>query len=361
MILLQNATKNFLRNSSSNILNFTKEYALCLLISKGKKNCRAMALNLGLKETHVSGLLKNSIYEREALQKFFIALVNMASTAKNPGVIITDLTQITKLYGRKLEKCCYDYNSSMKLALKGLSLVTLVWTNGKIVIPLNFEVWIREKDLKNKIKYEKKTNFAKKLILDYKDKIPFKYIALDGEYGNEDFLRFLHDNDLKYVMRMPKNRLVTIDDKQCTLAKQDAFQLKRNSKYIKKRGSYKGIPAYFISHKRNGHNNTKDVVFIVSNLDLPTPKSYILAYELRWPIEKMFRTLKQHLGLKECYSNSFDKQSAHIFATLLAFTELEIQKITKRKKSPEAILHNLRVQNIAQINSEFVLGEGILM
>ena len=51
-------------------------------------------------------------------------------------------------------------------------------------------------------------------------------------------------------------------------------------------------------------------------------------------VEKFFRTSKQSLGVKDCQSTSVEKQRAHIFATFVAFTELENQKIFKKKKSP---------------------------
>ena len=139
------------------------------------------------------------------------------------------------------------------------------------------------------------------------------------------------------------------------------FQLKRNTKYVKAKGSYKGINMNFISHKRKGKNNTKQVVFIASNIDGLAPKEYVDLYDGRWPIEKMFRTLKQSLGLQQCQIVSDENQRAHIYATFLAFLELETQKINKKKKSPEQVLKDLRFQNVAKMNPEFTLGDGIIM
>jgi hypothetical protein len=92
-----------------------------------------------------------------------------------------------------------------------------------------------------------------------------------------------------------------------------------------------------------------------------TPKQHILAYEYRWPIEKFFRTAKQHLGIQDCQSTFIKKQRAHIFATFLAFIELEVQKIYKKKKSPEQVLKVIRDQNRLQKNPPPPLLEGLIM
>jgi hypothetical protein len=57
-----------------------------------------------------------------------------------------------------------------------------------------------------------------------------------------------------------------------------------------------------------------------------TPKQHILAYEHHWPIEKFFRTAKQHLGVRDCQSTSIKKQRAHIFGFYRIRSTKDIQK-----------------------------------
>ena len=210
-------------------------------------------------------------------------------------------------------------------------------------------------------KYKKKAEISRDLIAKWKSKIPFGYIALDGAYASECFLRFLHENNLKYSIRMPKNRIVEINGIYTQLKNQKAFNLIKNERYKTAKGTYKGIPAYFTCHKRKGKNNTRQVVFVISNLENLTPKQHILAYDLRWPVEKLFRTSKQHLGIQHCQSTSSKKQRAHIFATFVAFAELEIRKISKKKKSPEQVLKEIRPQLKVKKNPLLLLGEGFIM
>ena len=106
---------------------------------------------------------------------------------------------------------------------------------------------------------------------------------------------------------------------------------------------------------KKGINNSKQIVFIVSNLKNLSAKQHVLAYSKRWPIEKMFRTLKQSLGAKDCQSIKKEKQEAHLYATFFAFVELEIIKNDKKKRSPEEALQLLRFQN--KVNRTHSLAE----
>jgi len=230
-----------------------------------------------------------------------------------------------------------------------------------VLIPLDFDFWIRKKDLDNEDLYKKKTEISEELILEWRDQVPFAYTSLDGDYGNEYFLKFLYEINLFYSIRMPKDRRVVIDGKELPLKDHSIFQLKRNERYKTAKCTYKGIPAYITSHKRKGPRGTKQIVFVISNMEGLSPKQHIDAYAFRWPVEKMFRTLKQYLGLQECQSTSVEKQRAHIFATFLAFTELEMHKINKKKKSPEEVLKFFRVQNTLKIKPQINLLENSIM
>lgn len=361
MHLLQYAQK-IRKDSSTFLAKSTKVYVLSMLMSTGKKNCSAMSSELGLSYRSLHQYFDNFGQQKNEIKRLLANLANYFSTEANPGVLIVDTTQIMKLYSRKMEFVCYDFNGSMKNIFKGISCVTVAWCNGEVLIPLDFDFWIREKDLKGGKKYKKKTEIARELILEWKDKVAFSYIPLDGDYGNETFLRFLHQHDLLYSIRMPTTRKVAIENEpEIALKKQPFFQFKRNARYKSTKCTYKGIETYITAHKRNGPNNTKQTVFVVSNMENLSPKQHIDAYELRWPIEKTFRTTKQHLGLQHCQSISIEKQRAHIFASFLAFVKLELIKIDKKKKSPEEALKFFRCQNLPQKNQPIIDLEGFIM
>lgn len=358
-------TFQFVLNSSKKFnqlfCSSARKYILSLLISEGKKNCTAMSNELGVSYHSIYKFLDPLEFQEKAFKEYLISMVNMHAKKENPGVLIVDNSQIMKLYSKKLKCVCYDFNSVMKFPLKGMSCVTCAWTNGKVVIPLDFDFWIRKKDLDDEKKYKKKTKLSTILISEYKDKIPFAYVALDGDYGNKYCFDFLYENKLEYSIRIAKNRIVLINGIEAQLKNHKVFKFKKNEKYKMAKGIYKGQEMYFIAHKRNGPNGTKQVVFIASNIKGLTAKQHVEAFALRWPIEKMFRTFKQSLGIKDCQSTSVQKQRAHIFATFVAFAELENKKNFKKKKSPEEVLKIIRFQNRLKKKTVLAIVEGLIM
>lgn len=347
--------------SQKKILSSFKIYILSLLLTITKKNCASMSRSTGFSYSSISNSLDCFISNKKAIQKYLISLIHLYSTKENPGVLISDSSQLMKPYARKIEGLGYDYNGCMKAVFRGITNTTLAWSNGKITIPIEFDFWISKKSIKKPNRYRKKTEIAKDQIFKWKNKIPFKYVLLDGEYGNEEFIRFLKKNDILYSIRMACNRNVCINGIKAQLRNHITLKLVRNQKYKMAFGYYKGIPANFIAHKRKGKKGSKQIIFIVSNIEGLCAKEHILVHKKRWPIEKMFRTLKQSLGITECQSTSAKKQEAHIYATFLAFVELEKMKIDKKKKSPEKVVHEIRFQNSFKKMSSFNELEGLIM
>ena len=346
---------------NQSISSSAKKYVAALLISRGRKNCSSMSYELGIPYNSIYSFLDPEDFQEKTFKNYLISMVYIYATKENPGVLIVDSSQIIKLYSKKLLCIGYDFNGSMKLVLKGISCVTAAWTNGKIIIPLSFDFWIRKKDLSNNKKYIKKTALSIALIDEYKDKIPFGYVALDGDYGNEYCFDYLQKNNLKYSIRILKSRVVSINNIETQLKNHNVFKLKKNEKYKASRGTYKNKEMYFIVQKRKAPKGKTQVVFIASNIKGLTAKQHVQAFSLRWPIEKMFRTLKQSLGIKDCQSVSVQKQRVHIFATFIAFSELEKQKIFKKKKSPEQVLKKIRFKNRPKRNLYLAVLKGLIM
>jgi len=353
--------QNSQKKSNNFLTRFIKNYVLGLFICVGKKNCNTISTAMGVSYYSVYRSFWHFKRRKKEILNYFINLVHLHATKENPGILVVDSTQIKKMYSKKSDLICYDRNGSMKTVLKGISCVVAAWTNGRIVIPLLFDFWVREKDITDDRKYRKKTEISKELILELKDKIPFAYAALDGDYGNEEFLLFLYTCRLKFSVRMPSNRKVVIGVIEENLKKHPALRLVRNERYKKVQGFYKGTPVIIVAHKRKGKNDKKQVVFIVSNIQGLSAKQHVKAYACRWPIEKMFRTTKQKFGLENCQCIPEEKHEAHVTFVFLAFTEAELIKITSRQKSTEESVRFIRGQILSKMNPGYKHWKGLFM
>jgi len=188
------------------------------------------------------------------------------------------------------------------------------------------------------------------------------YALLDGAFASINMLCFFKKHSFDFCMRIARNRvIISKNGIKAQLQKHPMLRFKRNQCYKTINATYKGVECFFTAHKRYSKNrNSYDIVYIVSSLNIPA-KEQAKAYNIRWNIEKIFRTTKQSLGLTDCQSTSLQKQQLHIFSVFLAYTKLEEQKVYRRKKSVEQILTNMRAQKTSLNCFESYLQEQTIM
>ena len=203
---------------------------------------------------------------------------------------------------------------------------------------------------------------AQELIHRLKSLIPIDYAILDGAFASFKMIDFFNKNNINYCMRIPRNRvIISQDGTKEQLQKHPALKLKRNQRYKTIVAIYKGIECFFTAHKRySKKKKALDVVYIVSSLNI-SPKEQAKAYNIRWNIEKMFRTTKQSLGLADCQSTNIEKQRLHIFSVFLSYALLEEQKLYYKKKSVEEVLRSIRIQKTLPPRFESYLWEQTIM
>ena len=105
------------------------------------------------------------------------------------------------------------------------------------------------------------------------------------------------------------------------------------------------IILYIDNQKRINKKGEESIVYQVSTY-FSKPSKHIKIYKKRWPIEKMFRTIKQHLGLQECQSTKIQTQLNHAAAVLLAYSNIIVQQKKKKFKTPEETLRAAKLKKI---------------
>src|SRR5687768_13883006 len=97
-----------------------------------------------------------------------------------------------------------------KMFPKGFSAGFIAWTNGKIIIPFDYSLWMRKKDIKDENRvYKTKTELTKELVLAAKKSgIPFNEIRVDGAFATEEMFDFVKANNLGITARIPSNRVI---------------------------------------------------------------------------------------------------------------------------------------------------------
>lgn len=319
------------------------KYVFAITLSTKRKNCSAMSREIGIPKKHLYEVYRENAANTEQIKSSLINKVKKYNKQKNlPSVLMIDAVIIRKWFAKEMESLAYDYDGVVGKSKQCLEPVVAAWTNTKITIPLDFTFWVNEEAATI---YKKKRELAEELILKLKKSIDFDYVAMDGAFASEPMLRFCKKHLVNFCMRIARNRkIISMDGTEAQLQNHPKLKFERNERYKTIKATYKGIECFFTAHKRYSNSGKSwNIVYIVSSLNIPA-KEQSKAYNIRWYIEKIFRTTKQSLGLNDCQCLKTKKQRTHIFAVFFTYAELEEQKLFKRKKSVEEVLKDIRIQ-----------------
>lgn len=313
-------------------------YTLGLILNKEKKSCTKIGALFNIAHDFLYRFLSKT----DLLVTFFpglmIEIANYFAIQKKGWLIIDD-TSISKIFAKLLAGVCEIYDSALGRPTRGLCVVILAWSNGDITIPIGFD-WYFQKSIVGEY-YKTKSEVAENLILNCYKKVQFEFLLADAHYSTIYLLKFFKKNNIKYIGKMACNRRIQTDDGKSYLLKNyPNLKLSRNSRSKRIRASFHGIELYFSVHKRKNKNNEYNFIYIVSTI-LLSAKDYLIAYEKRWNIEMMFRTMKQSLGLTQCFSADLEKQKMHIFSVFFSYSFIEGEKKLLNLKNPEGSIKHL--------------------
>ena len=216
----------------------------------------------------------------------------------------------------------------------GYHIVTFLWTNGKIKIPISYEIW------QPKIyaqPYKSKVQLAIDIIKDiYKNGLKVDYVAFDNWYSSRKLLKVLKKCKYNGVTRLKNNRTV-LYQKNFTSPKEIIKKFNENQfHYYSSLKFYvrvvqiriKGYGGFLkMAIVKNGRSaNLQNTRFILTNILSLTAQQILKIYQSRWSIEVVFRDLKQLIAFEKCQMTSWNKFVGHIEATFLTYFILDFIK-----------------------------------
>ena len=312
-------------------------YSLGLILNKEKQTCSKLASVVKKSHDFLYRFLLKSKILIPLFPNLMIAIINHCSK-DDEGWLILDDTFLSKIFSKLLEGVCIIFNNSMSRPERGLCIIVLAWSNGRVTIPIAFD-WYFPKEITENC-YKKKSEIAEKLISEYHKKVPYKYFLADAHYATKDLIPFMCRKKIKFVMKIPRSRKVKTKKFNVQLKLNPALKLLRNQRSAKIFAEYAGCNLYFSIQKRKDKNGEYSTVFLISNMNLKA-KEYLIIYDGRWHIEVMFRTLKQSLGLSQCQSRNLEYQKAHIYSSFFSYGFIQYEKETYSFKNPEVTIKHL--------------------
>lgn len=331
---------NLLKKVNSSI----RAYVIGLLLTHGRKNCANMADSIGISAKQFYKYMSEATSCSDEIEKILLDYACKTRTTLVKRALVIDPTSIIKRYARSIENLCYDRDGCTKHVEQCLVPVCASVTDENVKIPLTLDFWIQEK-IVGKNRYKSKVKIAQGLITSLKDKgAGYDFISLDGAFPTPDMFAFFKKTGEKFIMRIPKNRCITLKNKKRVQLKHcQELKLPRNSREKTVQAELYGDAYFFTAQKRRrkGEDGEWETIFLVSNMDL-RPKQQVASYNLRWPQEKINRTNKQKFGMTECRALSAQKQKAHILAGFLAHSIIEVAKNDKQEQTVDEIVNSIR-------------------
>ncbi len=253
------------------------------------------------------------------------------------GYMIVDDTVLDKPYSEKMGFVRYQWSGKHHRTVKGIGLVTLVWTDGTTVIPLDFRIYNIDEDDKTKNDH----------FLDMLDKAEERgfnpeFVLFDTWYASVKNLKAIRKKEWHFLTRLKNNRLVNPDNKG---------NVPLETVDIPPEGLVVHLKAYgFVNVFRIVSKDGDTQHWVTDVQDMDESKREDLAKK-SWKIEEYHRGIKQFCGVEKCQARKEESQRAHIMFSLRAFFRLELQRIKSGISWFESAMKIRRVAVTAYLNN----------
>lgn len=270
-------------------------YLKGLIYRNTRTSCVCLASLSGIAHDQLYRLLYNDFpYSRRLWEWFAVQLVGQK------GYLILDDTTWQR-WTKKAEAVSFVWDSRVGKIVFGMSVVLLIWTDGKRKVPLGIRVW--QKGGKSKVV------LAQELLRQAHVRgLSPDFVLFDSWYSSKSILHLLDDMKWKYICRAKRNRLF----EGVKVGKRFRHRFGREI------GKLRGV-SHQILLVKDGQK------FLMTNKIDFTSASIKRTYQNRQQVEETFRLLKQEFGWGKCRARSVQAQTAHLHLGLYALCLVQMK------------------------------------
>ena len=235
-------------------------------------------------------------------------LVNRTS-----GILVGDDSTLDKPYAAKIDLVTRHWSGKHHAVVDGINLITLVWTDGDRIIPIDYRVYDKARD-----GITKNEHFLAMLLTARQRGFQPACVLFDSWYASVDNLRLIRDCGWRWLTRLKANRRVSID-----------YQPKRALETwpIAESGAAVHLEAYGLIRVFRVVATDGDTQYWATN-DVEMDELVRLRYaEDAWGIEVYHRALKQQCGVERAMVRAGRAQRNHIGMAIRAFVRLEWHRV----------------------------------
>ena len=225
------------------------------------------------------------------------------------GYLIADDTIIDKPFGKKIEVVGFHYSGKHKRVVRGICLITLLWTDGTRSIPVDFRLYHKQQG------YSKNQHLRDMLRTAKQRGFSPRFTMFDSWYSSNDTLNLLKKWKWLYMVGVKSNRrLSTFHQIQTSLS----------SFLIGKTGLLCSLKGLGIHRCFSEQSSSPRIRYWCTNHTNMTKDAWKDLKRISFSIEKYHRILKQYCLIERCQSRRRDIQRSYIALCLCAFVKMEV-------------------------------------
>lgn len=230
------------------------------------------------------------------------------------GVLVIDDSTLDKPYARQIELVTRHWSGKHHAVVRGINLITLVWTDGDRIYPCDYRLYHKAVDGKTK-----NDHFADLLTAARDRGFQPRCVLFDGWYASTDNLKRVRGFGWTFLTRLKANRLVRLNRGEAQAVGDQAIAASGTVGWLPGFGEVK----LFRIVAPNG-----DTTHWATNDLGMTDLGRVALAELSWGIEEYHRGLKQFTGAERCQAQAAKAQRNHIGLAVRAFVRLEWHRFT---------------------------------
>jgi putative transposase len=230
------------------------------------------------------------------------------------GVLVLDDSTLDKPYAQKIELVGWHWSGKHKAVVRGINLITLVWTDGDRQIPCDYRLYDKAQDGLTKndhframLRQAKDRGFAPDCVL------------FDSWYSSTANLKTIRDFGWRWLTQLKANRNVNPDRRGLRPVSQVAIAPEGTVVHLE---GY-GLIRVFKIVSRDG-----DIEYWATNDLAMDELERLRLAEWSWAIENYHRGLKQCCGVEKARVRGRHAQRNHIGLAIRAFLRLEYHAFT---------------------------------
>lgn len=227
---------------------------------------------------------------------------------KQDGVLVLDDSTLDKFYAKKIEPVHRHWSGKHKAVVRGINLISLVWTDGDRILPLDYRIYDKPKD-----GLTKNDHFRAMLKAARERGFHPRAVLFDSWYASLDNLKLIRSYGWTFLTQLKVNRKVDFQRQgyravsevpitsEGTIVHLEGFGLIKVFKVVSRDG---GIEYW-----------------ATNDLTMDELRRLQLA-ERCWAVEEYHRALKQCCNVERCQAQSGRAQRNHIQMAIRAFARL---------------------------------------